>query len=275
MKRQTRVYLYAEPKEASLDLSALRDYVKSLLPPLDVVIRPGFIGLHLNSPSGPALTGLATDFASAKVRNPNSPDLSFVPLLGEIDFERRRLTDPENRAWGILYDGYRMMGILQRLIPETELSLPHIHVVFTNQLFGTWNDSDRRYHARASLYGFPSILSTTGIVVAPAKPREYYVLKQQYSALGMQDATDVELDRRFAGQFIAIGDARLTEAMKGYVMQAITHRFWGDPFCDDASCRLYNAHWQKEVISAQIEGPNEFCPIHQEKLRELREALPA
>ncbi len=274
MKRQTRVYLYAEPKEASLDLSALRDYVKSLLPQLDVVIRPGFIGLHLNSPSGLALTGLATDFASAKVRNPNSPDLSFVPLLGEIDFERRRLTDPEIRAWGILYDGHRMMGMLQRLIPEAERSLSHIHVVFTNQLFGTWNDNDRRYHARVSLYGFPSLLSTTGIVVAPAKPREYYLLKQQYTALGIQDAAPVGLDSQFAGQFIDHGDARLTEAMKGYVMQAIAHRFWGDPFCDDASCRLYNAHWQQEIISAQIEGPNEFCPLHQEKLRELRGDLP-
>jgi hypothetical protein len=57
--------------------------------------------------------------------------------------------------------------------------------------------------------------------------------------------------------------------MKGYVMQAIAYRLWGDPFCGDQNCRLYNAHWQEEVIRAQLESPYEFCPYHRQKFAEL------
>ena len=273
MKRQTRLYLYAEPRAPSLDLSFLHDYVKNILPPLEVVTRPGFIGHHLGSPSDEALSSIADDLARAKVRNPTIRDFDFAPLPGEVEFERRRLVDPDNKAWGILYDGYRLMDILYRLISREERSLAHIHVAFTNQLFGTWDQGDQRYHARVSAYGFPSLLSTTGIVEAPAKPREYYLLKQQYTSLGMQDAAAVGLDAEFRGRFIDHGDERLTEAMKGYVLQAIMHGLRGDPFCEDKGCRLYNAHWQQELINAQLEGPYEFCPPHEEMLRQLREAL--
>jgi len=272
MKRQTRFYLYDEPEAASLDLPSLRDYVKRLLPPLDVVTRPGFTAFHLQGLPDETAAGLAADFARAKVRNPMRRDLDFPPLPGEVQYERRRLTEA-GKAWGILYDGYSVMGILQRLIPPAERSLGHIHVAFTNQLFGTWGEGDQRYHARVSVYGFPSLLSTTGIVEAPAKPREYYFLKQQYTSLGMQDAAAAGLDSEFRGRFIAHGDERLTEAMKGYVVQAIFHSLHGDPFCDNEGCRLYNAHWQQEVIAAQIEGDYEFCPRHREMLRQLREDL--
>jgi hypothetical protein len=71
------------------------------------------------------------------------------------------------------------------LLPERELELSHAHVVFTNRLFGTRDESDGRYHMSVSVYGFPSLISTTGIVEAPAKPKEFYELKQRYAALGL------------------------------------------------------------------------------------------
>ena len=49
--------------------------------------------------------------------------------------------------------------------------------------------------------------------------------------------------------------------------------FWGDHYCQDMQCRLYNAHWQQEVISAQLEGQYEFCPFHQDILRQLCEEM--
>jgi hypothetical protein len=273
MKRQHRVYLYDEPKAASLDLKAIREYVSTVLPPLDVVVRPGFVAYHVEDYSSETLDGLATQFAAAKVREPASRDHDLPPLPGEVKYERRRLADPANRSWGILYDGLAVMESLCRLIPREERSPDHIHVVFTNQLLGTWDEGDGRYHARVSIYGFPSLLSTTGIVEAPAKPREYYMLKQRYTSLGMQDAAAVGLDAEFRGRFIDHDDERLTDAMKGYVMQAIMHRLLGDPFCDDKRCRFYNAHWQSELIGAQLEGPYEFCPVHDKALRHLREEM--
>ena len=66
-------------------------------------------------------------------------------------------------------------------------------------------------------------------------------------------------------------DPRLTEAMKGYVMQALFYHVTGDPFCEDRGCRLYNAHWQEEVIGAQLGGAYQLCPRHQGLLDEMRE----
>ncbi len=269
MKQQIYVYLYSEPTAASLDLAQLCDYVKKVLPPLEVLLRDSFIKFHLGTLSEESLSSLSQDFARAKVRNPLRRGQNFSPLPGEVEYERRRLTNPGKNIWGILYDGYKLVGILQQLIPRPECNLSHIHVVFTNQLFGTWDKDDQRYHARVSIYGFPSVISTTGIVEAPAKPKEYYLLKQQYTMLGMPDATATKLDTQFRGQFIDHADERLTEIMKGYVMQAVLYHLWGDPFCQDKGCRLYNAHWQQEVIEAQLESEYDFCPLHQGKLQEL------
>ncbi|NIM44429.1 MAG: hypothetical protein GTO54_02165, partial [Nitrososphaeria archaeon] len=67
------------------------------------------------------------------------------------------------------------------------------------------DESNKRYHARTSVYGVPSVISTTGLVEAPAKPREYYLLKQQYEMLG-KDL--LELKERFKGSFIDYDDER-------------------------------------------------------------------
>lgn len=273
MKQPAHVYLYTERTGPAVDLLEVRDYVKEALPSLDVAVREGFVGFHSGNLTEDSLSKIAQDFARAKVRNLSKEPDDFQPLPGEIAYEHRRISDPDNKAWGILYDGYAIMGILRQLLPPAERNLSHVHLVFTNQLFGTWDENDRRYHARVSVYGFPSVISTAGVVEAPAKPREYYLLKQQYVALGMPDAPAVELDAQFRGRVISHEDERLTEVMKGYAMQAIAHHVWGDPFCQDKGCRLYNAHWQKEVIHAQLEGEYEFCPFHQDRLQQLKREL--
>ena len=42
------------------------------------------------------------------------------------------------------------------------------------------------------------------------------------------------------------------------------------PFCHDKNCRLYNAHWQEELIQSQSDSPYEFCPTHRRILKELQ-----
>lgn len=271
MRRRLSLFLYAEAAAPTLDISEISRYVLEMLPQMKVATRPGLIPFHLSKLSPKAKTAalerLAQKLARAKVRNPAKQSEDFVPLPGEIDYERRRLSQPISRSFGILYDGFKLMSALWELMPEKERSLNNVHVVFTNQLFGTWEEDDRRYHARVSLYGFPCLISTTGIVEAPAKARQFYLLKQQYSALGMSDATAM-LEAELKGSFIAHDDRRLTEVMKGYVLQAICYHVLGDPFCTDKKCRLYNAHWQQEVIEAQL-GSGELCAQH---LRQLRKS---
>lgn len=112
------------------------------------------------------------------------------------------------------------------------------------------------------MYGFPSLISTTGIVEAPAKPKEFYELKQEYVALGLPVPIE-ELKKKFRGRFIDYDDERLTEIMKGYVMQALFYHIFGEPFCRERRCRLFNAHWQEEVLEAQLGQTGILRPAHQ------------
>ncbi|MFN3550645.1 MAG: DUF6775 family putative metallopeptidase, partial [Endomicrobiia bacterium] len=112
------------------------------------------------------------------------------------------------------------------------------------------------------IYSFPSIISTTGIVEAPAKPKEFYLKKR----LGFDIYT---LKEEFKNRFIDYNDPRMTEVMKGYVLQAIFFHMTGNPFCEDKNCRLYNAHWQQEVIQAQLNTKNEFCDKHKKIIEQI------
>ena len=269
------VHIYDEGTAKTLDAKAIAGYIEGNLPSgVTVGVRGEFFTWHLSRSSGTEkedfIDVLAEKLASIKVRSPDKPDLSIEPLYGEIEYEKRGLRNVSAKPAGILYDGVRLSSILYALIPEEEAGLDHIHIVFTHQFFGTWDENDARYHARVSVYGLPSIISTTGVVEAPAKPREFYFLKQQYAAVGISDVVLLDLKQRFKGRFIDYDDERLTEVMKGYAMQVIFYHLTGDPFCDDVNCRFYNAHWQEELINAQLGSEYEFCASHEEALKHLR-----
>ena len=268
------VHIYDEGTAKTLDVKAIAGYIAGNLPPdVAVDVRGEFFTWHLSRSSEDeqekSIDILSKRLAGIKVRNPNKPDLPTKPMYGEIEYERRGLRNPSSKPAGILYDGYKLSSVLYALIPKGEAGFDHVHIVFTHQFFGTWDENNARYHARVGVYGFPSIISTTGLIEAPAKPRAFYFLKQQYSAIGMSDAVLLDLKQRCEGRFIDYDDDRLTEVMKGYAMQAIFYHLTGDPFCDDKNCRLYNAHWQEEVINAQLKSEYEFCASHREILRNL------
>ena len=263
--RPPRVYLYAEPAAPRLDVDAIAAFIGGLAPALRVEARPAFAASWRDDD----VRRLATIWARAKVRNPFAVKGAFQPLAGEIAFEERRLTELRRATFGLLYDGFELQEALADFVPPSERGLSHLHIIFTNQLLGTFEPDDRRYHARVCVLGWPSLLSTSGAVDATAKPRAYYLLKQQYAALGMADAA-AHLDAEFAADCLVGDDARLTEVMKGYVAQAVFYHVFGEAFCDDADCRLFNAHWQVEMLRAQLGGAYEFCPHHRAMLAALR-----
>jgi hypothetical protein len=89
----------------------------------------------------------------------------------------------------------------------------------------------------------------------------------------MGDAAALGLDQEFRGRYIDYQDPRLTEVMKGYVMQVLFYHLTGDPFCEEPDCRLFNAHWQEEVIRAQLKSEQELCSFHQSLLAQLNESM--
>jgi hypothetical protein len=141
------------------------------------------------------------------------------------------------------------------------------HILLTNKLFATLNE-DKRPHIRAAIFGYPSIISASGIVEGPAKPREYYLYKQKYTRLGVWEIEEPRLKEKFKGRFIDYQDKRMSEVLKGYVSQALFFYITGEPFCPDKSCRLYNAHWQEDLIYSQIKS-GEFCAVHKKILLDI------
>jgi len=255
------VILYDEGTAGELNIGEIAEYLGQKLGKVNIEVRGApFVFNRFQD----KISDYARKITSTKIQGVNQKiQIGQEPLYGEIEYEKRRILG-KTRAFGILYDGFQLQTAFRDIIPREEQSLEFIHILFTNRLFATWDDSNKRYHVRTSVYGIPSVISTTGLVEAPAKPRGYYFLKQQYDRLG-KDIT--ELKDRFKGSFIDYEDKRLTEVVKGYAMQAVFYSLTGAPFCEDKGCRLYNAHWQEELIFAQLESGYEFCQRHTKLLR--------
>ena len=209
------------------------------------------------------LEEVAKEIARIRVRDPGKRFVSSVPFQGEVDYEKRRASDPNWKIFGILYEGVLYQKIISDLVLKREPVFKRCIILLTNQLFGTWDRDDRRYHARVSLYGIPNLISTTGLVEAPAKPKGFYLKKQMGVPIEI-------LKEEYQGRFIEHGDARITEVLKGYAMQALFFHLLGEPFCEDHDCRLFNSHWQEEVLRSQMDGNYEFCPKHEEILKWVR-----
>jgi hypothetical protein len=236
------IYLYNESKNKSLHLQEIKEYLEDKLL-AEVSLKKRLLREEL-----------APELARIRVLDVYKPFSPNEPLPGEIGFEERVIRG-EALPLGVLYDGLRLQELYWRVLPRGKRSLDTMHVVFTDRFFGTFDEGDLRYHGRVILLGYPTVISPTGLVEAPAKPREYYIARRF-------KISEEELQERFKGRFLDYEDERMTEVLKGYVMQGVFYHFLGEAFCPELKCRLYNAHWQEEVLKAQLSLP-EFCEKHE------------
>lgn len=258
-----RVYLYGDPSAASLDLKAVAAHVAQVCG-IPASMRATFLVHH----EVEDLDGIAREMAATRVVDIAHRLERTDPPPPLVLYERRQLAAPERRMSGVLYDGVRVQQILRNALPPKERTLTVAHVAFTSRLLGTFDDADRRYHARAAVLGYPSVISTSGLVEGPAKPREFYAAKRGLR-IESADARYESLKQRFAGRFLDFDDPRLTEVAKGYALQAAFYHMTGEPFCDDEDCVLFNAHWQEELLHAQVES-GLLCARHRKVAEALR-----
>jgi len=266
-----RCDLYDDPFTPTFRLDDIVIYLRAKLPTVPFVphgelVREKLAGLA-ESEREATLQRLAVGFAKARVHDPHQPITDREPLYGEIAYERRRLTT-RGEAKGVVYDGFAVQSLLATLFDRTELNRHRLPLIFTNQLLATFDESDRRYHLRTVLLGYPAIVSTTGLVEAPAKPREFYLAREQLRAMGL-NAVSPALAAELRDRCLLPNDERLTEVAKGYALQALFYALFGEAFCDDKDCRLYNAHWQEEMLHAQLDGAYDLCPRHEALIRAM------
>jgi len=259
-----RLFLYKDEATPSLDADKTATYLQEILG-IPTETRQDFLREYGRKD----LRRIAERIAESRVKNVDRPFESGQAAYGEIEFELRFLENPTKKVPGVLYDGLRIERLLLEMLPRRMRAAKIQHFVFTSRLIGTF-EADGRYHAHVILCGYPSIISTSGLVEAPAKPKEYYVLKQRFIQAG-DDVPFEMLKERFAGQFIDYDDPRITEVLKGYALQCVVHSIAGEPFCQNRRCRLFDAHWQSELIEAQLHG-DRFCKRHREMLTAIRRA---
>jgi len=246
-------------------LDKLKGFIEENFGFSEIILRNKYLDFHQgNHP----IVNIAKQLAALRVKEVNKPHVEYSPFYGEIEFEKRYLTGKMNKIKGILYDGLKLLLLYWEILRSNERSPDIIHIVITNRLFGTFAREDGRYHIRSILCSGISLISTAGIVEGPAKPRLFYKLKHQSVALGTNLPIEV-FKEQFKGQFIDYNDPNLTEVLKGFVSQALIFNLTGDPFCSEKRCRLFNAHWQAELIDAQVRY-GKFCKMHQQFLEKLK-----
>ncbi|NIM04730.1 MAG: hypothetical protein GTO55_02220 [Armatimonadetes bacterium] len=263
-------FLYDENTAESLRSEELAEFLKGAFA-APVEVREEFVGRHLGRWGEEERRGwleeLARRFAYLRVRDVNRENSFSDPLPMEVDVERRRLLNENRGSFGMAVDGFQFQACMRELLPVEERGLQHLHIIFTNRLLATWEADDRRYHLRTIILGQPAVISTSGLVEAPAKPREYYLIRQR---LPDDELARVNLLRQFAGRFLEHSDARTNQVVKGYLMQAAFYLLFGERFCKDPDCRLFNAHWQEEMLHAQLRPEAGLCEKHEEMVEELR-----
>ncbi len=184
---------------------------------------------------------IARRLASIRIANPKSKEF-IKPKEEDIIEELNILYSASIND--ILYDGFEFQLIANELLDYKELS-----IVLSTRFLCTF---DNRYHLRSIIFGYPSIISIPGIVEAPAKPKEYYLMVYKYRLENREDQID-NLKEVFNDKIIDY-DYRINEVIKGLVLQVIKYNLTGDPFCNNNRCKLYNAHWQEELINSQLNG---------------------
>lgn len=254
------IRIYEEGENIGLNLNDLKEYLQART--AIQVLLEGNIYQRLSEP----IDLMARRLARLRIKDPLKGVLPKMVLEGEVNYEKERLKDPNWKTFGILYEGMIYQQVIRDFILKESFNNQPCMILLTNQLIGTWDQDHLRYHIRTSLYGFPHIISIPGLVMGPAKPREFYLKRQMGVPMEL-------LKEEYKGRFLEHGDWRMTEVLKGYVMQALFYHLTGNPFCEDPECRLFNSHWQEEMIHAQLDGIYEFCPRHEEILNKVRDRV--
>ena len=252
----SKIILYDEPAVPEIKINNLADFIKKTFS-LDVEVRKNIFSNADQS--------VAKEMASCRILDSKNPFERHSSSLEEIQFEKNSFEDTTKIKNIIMYDGFEFQKIASNLISEKENSLDCFHLLFTNKLTCTFDYNDYRYHGRAVICSNPSIISTTGIIEAPAKPRDYYM--DLFSKM-VQGLNIESIKKKYQGTYLEYHDERLARIVEGYVMQALFYYLTGDEFCDQKKCRLFNPHWQKDLLYSQIEI-GKLCEKHQKILEKL------
>ncbi len=253
-------YIYNEDTAPALDIDALLADVHRVTG-IRPQLRDEFVSYWIER-RPVDLAAMASAFVRARVADPLThapPDNE--PMYAEISAEKRVLGEPGRTSKGILYDGVVIQYLMAGLIDPSEIDA--CHIIVTGRLVGTFMREDGRWHAHTGIYGGPNLISTAGLVQAPARPKAYYQ-GQGLATTRMvpREVVEARLREEFRGQMLLDDDPRMTPVAVGHVLQALAYHHVGEAFCEDACCPLFNARRQTDLLHAHCSEDSRLCPDH-------------
>ncbi len=254
--KTSKIILYDEPTVPEIQLKKLGKFISDTFP-VKIEIRNNFFQ---NSNQK-----IYEKIASARVFDLKKPFQKHIPTEDEIKIEIQN-KNMSNKEEMTLYDGFEFQKTISEFIADDEEQSDTLHIIFTNKLTCTFDEGDFRYHARAIIGSNPIIISTSGIIEAPAKPKQYYLDL-------MTDFTKERVHKikaKYKGEFLEYNDPRISDIIEGYLLQGIIYYETGDAFCENKDCRLYNAHWQKDLLDLQLKN-KKLCERHERNLKVLNQ----
>ena len=250
-----KIILYDEPTVPEIQLERLEKFLTETFL-VEIELRKNFFQYSNDN--------LFKKIASTRIFDLKKQFKKHDPSAEDVEVEKEN-KDMSTQEEMILYDGFEFQKIITEFIPNNKDRNDTLHIIFTNKLICTFDENDFRYHARALIGSNPTIISTTGMIEAPAKPKQYYLdLMTDFS-----DKRVEEIKKKYKGEFLEYHDSRISEITEGYLLQAIIYYETGEAFCEHRDCRLFNAHWQKDLFFSQLEN-KKFCKKHQDILNKLK-----
>ena len=258
----SKIFLYDEPAVQEIQISNLKNFLLETFH-VDIEIKKCIFN-NLDEKTIEKISG-------CRIFEPKMPFKEHLPNKQEIDFEKSvcedtklmekttMVEDAERIEDVVMYDAFEIQKIIYDVITENDLNSGNLHIAFTNRLICTYDTTDSRYHGRTVICSNPAIISTTGMIEAPARPKEYYleVMKCKMQGLSIRD-----IKKNYDQKFLGYHDKRLSKIAEGYLLQAVFYYLTGDAFCDNLNCRLNNAHWQKDLLYSQLKI-GKLCDKHQ------------
>jgi len=251
----SKIIIYKEPSVPKINLDKIKEFIFKEFR-IKIEIRDNiFNKLNKNT---------CEKIASTRIINLKKSFEKHNPTVNEILIELEN-KDMSNKEEMVLYDGIELNEIIKELIPKEENNQNTLHIIFTNKLTCTFDQNDFKYHARTWIGSNPAIISTTGIIEAPAKPKQYYI----DIITNISKESIEEIKKKYKGKFLEYNDPRLTDIVEGILLQIIFYYETGDAFYDNNQCRLFNAHWQKDLFNTQIEN-KKICKKHEDILTKMK-----
>ena len=244
--------MYDEPSVPEIKIDDLANFIRDSFH-VKVEIRKNIFNYFQSN--------IARELAACRIFDMRVPFEIHNPTPEEVRFEEESFANSKGTNI-ILYDGFEFHRAITGIIPEYDTGLDKFHLVCTNKLTCTFDFDDYRYHGRAVICSNPSIISTTGMIEAPAKPREFYLSLLTNITQGLNIDT---IKNQFKGRYLEYHDPKIGEIIKGYALQALFYYLTGKSFCESKECRLFNAHWQADLLHSQIES-GKLCDNHQQIL---------